>query len=181
MKKTVFNPRFGYFGLTLLVLMADQASKFWAFKVLRFLPEQNISLIPGFFSLSYAQNTGIAFSLFGNGTQITRWALLTTACLAAIGVVVYSLRTSLKERWLLLALAMILGGIVGNALDRVIHGAVIDFLHVYWREYHWPIFNVADSFICIGAGLLALDVLLSSHRIESPSSQPASCPEPQDS
>lgn len=175
-----FPQRLGYFGVSILVLLSDQLTKFWAWSVLQHDPDQTISVFKPFFSLTFALNTGIAFSLFGTApSHITRWVLLVIAFAAATGVIVYSLKTSLRDRRLLWALSLILGGIVGNASDRVVYGAVVDFLHFFWRDYHWPIFNVADSAICVGAFLLAVDVLfLAEKTAAAPQSTP--CPEPQD-
>ncbi len=162
--------RLGYFGIALLVFLTDQASKFWAYTALRTTPGETLPVVEGCFNLKYAENPGIAFSIFGDAPPAMRWVLLTMAFLAATGVTIYKLRTALHERWLLVTLSLILGGILGNALDRITYGAVIDFLHVYWRDYHWPIFNLADSAICCGAAMLGID-LFRTAREETP--QPA--------
>lgn len=168
--------RFWYLAITLAILLADQVTKAWAWMILRLMPSQQITLIEGMLNLDYAENPGIAFSLLGSWPPATRWFLFAVASLAAIGVFFYLLFTPLRERRLLVALSMILGGIIGNAIDRVVHGFVVDFLDVYIRwqgEHHWPTFNVADSFICIGAFLLAVDLLVGSqHASSSPSHSP---------
>jgi signal peptidase II len=155
-----FIRRLPYFAITVAVIAADQASKLWAHSVLRVKPNQTLEVIRGFFNFSYAENPGIAFSLFNSGAATTKAFLLGIACVAAIGLTVYMLRTPPSERRLLATLGLILGGVAGNALDRVTYGAVIDFLDVFVGASHWPTFNIADSAICVGAVVLAIDALL---------------------
>ena len=142
--------------LALAVLALDQWTK-W-------LVEQNLptpssrEIIPGFLHLSHVRNTGVAFGLLADLGQAGAAWLLALLGLAAISVVaVYFRRTPASETTLLAALALVLGGAVGNLLDRVTAGAVTDFLGVYLGSYRWPDFNVADSAISVGLGLLVLD------------------------
>ncbi len=136
----------------------DQLSKAWAYWALR-PTDAVVRVIPGFFHLRYAENPGIAFSLFDSGTPAMRLTLLGIAVCAAVGVSMYLWRTPDNRPVLRTTLTFLLGGILGNAIDRTVHGAVIDFLDVHWGTWHFPTFNIADSCITVGAVLLALDTL----------------------
>lgn len=128
----------------------------------------SVEVVPGFLNLTHVQNTGVAFGLFARHGAAGGWWLLTALGLAALAFVGYYFRhVPAEDRLLLLALALILGGAVGNLLDRVMSGGVTDFIDVYYRSYHWHTFNVADSAITVGIVLM----LLSSVR------QPRSGPE----
>ncbi len=140
------------------LIAADQLSKAWAYWSLR-PAEAPVRVIPGFFDLRYAENPGIAFSLLDSGTPAMRLTLLSVAACAALGVGFYLWRTPGDRRLLRLTLACLLGGILGNAIDRIVHGAVIDFLDFHWGAWRFPTFNIADSCITVGAILLALDTL----------------------
>lgn len=141
------------------MFLLDQASKAWARKTLRFGEEVNV--IPGFLNFIYAENTGVAFSQFNNGGETGRWVLSGLAMVAATAVLYYFWRTPKSEDRILGACAMLLAGIVGNLTDRVRLGYVIDFIDVQFGSWHYPTFNIADAAICIGAGLLILDLILS--------------------
>lgn len=150
-----------YLPLSVLVLLADQASKLWAYARLRLGSE--LQIVDGFFKLSYAENPGIAFGIFAEAdTALKTWGLAGVSLLA-IGLVFYFLtRTPSGKVIISVALAVLLGGIVGNLVDRVRLGVVIDFIEVYVGDYHWPTFNIADAAICIGAALLSLDMVRDS-------------------
>ena len=145
--------------------MLDQASKAWARKALRFGDEVNV--IPGFLNFIYAENTGVAFSQLNNGGEFGRWMLSVLATLAALAVLYYFWRTPKTEDRILGACALLLAGIVGNLTDRARLGFVIDFIDVQFGNWHYPTFNVADTAICLGAGLLILDLLLSRKKEKS--------------
>ncbi len=148
--------RLGLYSLALGVLLADQASKLWVLHAHVYWPEEGLELIPGFFALWFNVNTGGAFGILPHGTQI----LALAAGIAAVAIVVYSARAPMPlPRLLGFALALPLGGALGNLLDRVRLGHVIDFLALYagpHRDWTFPIFNLADTAICTGVGLLAL-------------------------
>src|SRR5215212_9249385 len=150
--------KLSYFLLAVAVLIADQLTKAWA--VAKLKPVSLMEIIPGYFRLVYATNRGVAFSLFADGEFDARWVFAAISVVAALFVSGYLLRTSPGKIRLNTALALLFAGIVGNLIDRVRLGEVIDFLgfHIH-DKYSWPIFNVADSAICIGAGLLALEML----------------------
>jgi signal peptidase II len=157
------------YAIALLVLLADQAAKAWVLAAHWRWPEDDRVLIPGFFSLSFNVNTGGAFGILPNGTLL----LALAAAVAAVAIVVYTIRAEMPLPPMLgIALALPLGGALGNLLDRVRLGHVVDFLALYAgpdRRWQFPIFNVADTAICVGVGLLALYY----GRQPAPASKPA--------
>lgn len=121
-----------------------------------------ITVIPGFFNLIHTENSGIAFSLFAGSSSWWKLVLLIAVSLALLVTVVVVVMKSRQMNWQTGAgLALIVGGASSNLLDRIRFGEVVDFLDVYYRSYHWPTFNVADSAIVAGAGLLLLEILIS--------------------
>lgn len=144
--------------ISFAVLAADQWSKWWIEH--NVAPYDRIEVIPDLFNLIFAKNTGIAFGLFP-----ARGELLGTAILALLGLAALTLvsllfvRTPSDQTTLLLALALVLGGAVGNLTDRLMLGAVTDFLDVYRGSRHFPTFNIADSAISVGIFFLAWDSL----------------------
>jgi signal peptidase II len=147
--------------LPLLVVALDQWSK-WLIEQ-ELARYATIPVIPGFFSITHVTNTGIAFGLFPSRGDLTGTVMLVLLGLAALAVVsAYFWRAAARQRLLLCALALIMGGAVGNLIDRILLHAVTDFFDVYVGTHHWPTFNVADSAISIGIGLLALETLKAS-------------------
>lgn len=111
----------------------------------------SIPIIDGLFNLTYVRNTGAAFGIFAGSHEAFRLPFLILVSVVAIGFVCVMLkRLRETETGLITALSFILGGALGNLIDRVVFGEVIDFLDFYWSRYHWPAFNVADSFITVG-------------------------------
>jgi len=147
-----------YLLLSLAVLVLDQWTK-WLVEI--HLPHHVAQpVIAGFLSLTHVRNTGVAFGLFAAGGHVpTAWVLSALGLVALTVVSLYFWRTAAQHRLLLVALALVLGGAVGNLLDRVMSGAVTDFVDVYVGTHHWPAFNVADSAISIGLLLMAVDTL----------------------
>jgi signal peptidase II len=143
------------FGLlvALAALAVDQASKWvmilWVMNPPRVIP------LTGFFNLVSAWNTGVSFSLFANGPGMTRWLLVALA-VAIIGFMLAWLRKA-DHALLASGLGLVIGGAVGNVIDRFVHGAVKDFLDFYIGQWHWPAFNFADAFISVGVALIVLD------------------------
>lgn len=147
-----------YLFIAALLLIADQWTKAWATAVLK--PVVLIEVIPAYFRFSYATNRGVAFSLLADASFDVRWLLAAISLVAAGFVVFYLLQTPAQKVRMNVALSLLLAGIVGNLIDRVRLGEVVDFIELHWRDvYAWPTFNVADAAICIGAGLLALEML----------------------
>ena len=149
--------RAGYLLAAFGIYMTDQVSKAWAVRTLRFGDER--TLINGFLDLVYTENPGIAFGQLQEGGSFGRWFFVILATAAAMGVFYYFLRTSRNDDRILGACALLLAGITGNLTDRVRLGHVIDFISLHAGSYHWPTFNVADASICIGALLLAFDLI----------------------
>ena len=139
----------------------DQASKILVDQQLSYA--DRIEMIEGFFYLTHVRNPGAAFGLFADGPSEIRLTFFISISLVAIGIVLSFFRKLAPgDRLSALALGCILGGAVGNLIDRVLRGEVVDFLHFrLWGGYAWPDFNFADSFIVIGVGLLILELLAS--------------------
>ncbi len=147
-----------FFFLATAVIALDRVSKIW---VGRHIPEgQTITVIPKVFRLSHVLNEGAAFSLFNDApANPTRWALTAFSLLAAIVIIALLLRVGRRLSATAFGLALVLGGALGNAWDRIEYKVVTDFLEVHIVHYHWPDFNVADSAIVIGGILLFLGAL----------------------
>ncbi len=148
--------RLVYAAIAAALVLADYASKQWAYGRLRTGPD--IEVIPGLLSFVYAENPGIAFSLFNSGSSTTRWLLVGFSLATAIAVAVAALRTPASDWRSQTICALLFAGIAGNLIDRVQTGRVIDFIDAYVGTSHWPTFNVADSAISVGAVLLALEL-----------------------
>lgn len=141
--------------------MIDQASKAWAVRTLR--SGDIVTVISGFLNFAYAENTGVAFSMFDDHGSTGRWGLSAVAIVAGVLVLFYFWRTPRSDDRMLGSLALLLAGIVGNVTDRVRLGFVVDFIDVQFGEWHYPTFNVADMAICVGAVLLLIDVFMSKN------------------
>jgi len=166
--------KFGYLLITMVALIADQWTKHWALTSLK--PVILTEVIPGFFRLTYATNRGVAFSMFAESELNVRLIFATISAVAALFVIIYLFRTPVSRGRMKIALSLLLAGIIGNLIDRVRLGEVIDFLDFHLGEkYTWPTFNVADAAICIGAVLLALEMLREERAaaLKSATSSPA--------
>jgi signal peptidase II len=154
----MMRDKFGYLLITVIVLIADQWTKYWAMTSLK--PVALIEVIPGFFRLTYATNRGVAFSMFADSELNVRLIFTVISTAAALFVTIYLARTPAKRAKMSIALSLLLSGIIGNLIDRVRLGEVIDFLDFHLGDrYTWPTFNIADAAICIGATLLAIEML----------------------
>jgi signal peptidase II len=142
-----------------VVVILDQATKAW---VLSNLPlGRGFTVIPGLFDITHVHNPGGAFGFLASMSAEIRTLLFVAVAVAAIAaVVVFYWQTPVRQRGTALGLSLVLGGAVGNLVDRVRFGIVVDFLDVYVRDLHWPAFNVADSAISVGVCLIALQMLL---------------------
>lgn len=159
MNKKDFFWKLGYLLAAGAVFMIDQTTKAWAVSRLRFGDIREI--IPGFLNFAYAQNTGVAFSMFDDHGETGRWGLSVVAFVAATLVLYFFWKTPRSDDRILGALALLLAGIIGNVVDRSRLGFVVDFIDVQFGNWHYPTFNVADMAICIGAGLIILDMFWS--------------------
>ncbi len=140
--------------LSVAVIALDQATKFL---VTRFLDlYERVEVLP-VLDFTLLHNTGAAFSLLAGASGWQRWFFIGLACAVSVLLILWIWRTPRGEKLLPLALSLILGGAVGNVIDRVAHGYVVDFIHAHWGDAYFPAFNVADSAITIGAALLILD------------------------
>jgi signal peptidase II len=151
------RPGWPYLLLALVVIVLDQVTK--AVVLDHFEPGQRLAVIPGFFDLTLLFNRGAAFSFLAGHDGWQRWFFVLIA-LAASLFILYLLLRQRHERLFSLALGLILGGAIGNVIDRLVYGQVVDFLLFYQRNWYFPAFNVADSAITVGAILLILDELL---------------------
>ena len=149
--------------LAAVILALDQWTKAW---IERILPPGSVrEVIPGFFNLTHVRNDGVAFGLLAANDGPWKIWLLAGLALVAIAVVISLLRgTPAHQRLSIAALGLVLGGAVGNLLDRIMSGAVTDFLDFYRGTYHWHNFNVADSAISVGVALLVFDALVLARR-----------------
>ena len=142
--------------LSLLVIAADQATKLWVLAALE--PRQVIPVLP-VFNLTLVFNEGAAFSFLAGAGGWQRWFFVGLAVVVSTVLVVWLWRLKPEERLTAAGLALIAGGAIGNLIDRLLYGRVVDFLDFYWRSWHWPAFNVADSAITVGAIMMMVDVL----------------------
>lgn len=165
--------RIPYLVLSFVVIVADAWTKWLVATSIDV--HESIPLIPGFLQLVHVRNTGAAFGIGANASSRIVPLLLN---LGAIGVffvvVVYAFRAAVTDRVLQTGLHLILGGAIGNLIDRFRLGYVVDFLDVFVKSHHWPAFNVADSAICIGIALLFLDMRKKPEGDEVTAAEPAS-------
>jgi signal peptidase II len=149
-------PMLKWLWLAALALVLDQASKLLVDNTMQLY--QSIELLP-FFKLTYVHNTGAAFSFLSQAGGWQRWFFAGLAIMISIIITIWISRLQKHETLLAIALSLILGGAIGNLIDRLAYGYVIDFLDVYYQTWHWPAFNIADSAITLGVGLMLLESL----------------------
>ncbi|MCE3044852.1 signal peptidase II [Legionella sp. 16cNR16C] len=150
-----------WFIISILVIALDQISKYWASThLVAYQPEPLIPMVN--FTLAY--NTGAAFSFLSGTGSWHRWFFAGFSIVMSIALIIWLVRLPNKAILQSLAVSLILGGAIGNLYDRALLGHVIDFIDVYYQNYHWPVFNVADSAICLGAFFLLLDLCKSPVR-----------------
>jgi signal peptidase II len=164
------SARILYLLIALIVVLLDRWTKHVAAQ--RIALYSHIQIIPGFFQLTHTENTGAAFSLFADSPAPWKTAML--IAFSGIALVVVSLLLWKNHHAHLstgIGLALIMGGALGNLWDRVARGRVVDFLLLYYKRYQWPVFNLADSAIVIGAGLLVLEILFHKSSTVAPQSE----------
>ncbi len=155
-----------YLILALAVFVLDQWTKWWVEANLAL--HRPLEVIPRFLNLTHVENPGVAFGLFSGVDSAVRTVVLSALGLAALAIVAfYYSRVDSTQRLLLAGLSLIVGGAVGNLTDRVLAGSVTDFIDAYVGSYHWHTFNVADSAITIGVGLILWDSFRSGSEVES--------------
>lgn len=142
-----------------VIIILDQLAKL---AVVRALPVyESVNVIPHLLDLTYVRNTGVAFGLLNESTLPFKGVLTASlACIALGGIALYARQLQAHERWARIGLTLILGGAFGNLIDRLRLGYVIDFVDVYWRNWHFWAFNVADAAITVGAIFVFLDLFL---------------------
>jgi signal peptidase II len=147
-----------FLAITVLVVLLDQMTKAWILATLRL--QEGFAVVGGLFNIIHVRNPGAAFGFLAGAPPLFRYIFFMSVTAAAILLIFHYLRVSrIQESSLILALALILAGAVGNLIDRVRFGEVVDFLDVYIGSYHWPAFNVADSAISVGAAILIMVLL----------------------
>ena len=147
-----------WFGVACLMILLDQATKYWA--LLELSPYHAVEVLP-VLNWTLAYNSGAAFSFLHEAGGWHRWLFTGFSAVVSVVLIVVIEKTAAVKRLQLWALSLILGGAVGNLIDRASMGYVIDFIQVHYHVYYWPVFNVADSAICVGAFLLFIDMLKS--------------------
>jgi signal peptidase II len=145
----------GWYGLAVLLIVLDQLTKMWMSANLSY--GETITLT-SFFNFTLLHNTGAAFSFLSDAGGWQRWFFGAVAAIVSAVLVVWIARLPRNNVWEACALALILGGAVGNLYDRVMLGYVVDFIVVHYQRYAWPAFNIADSAICVGAAMLIIDM-----------------------
>ena len=147
-----------WLGLSAAIIALDWLSKQWALSALRF--REPVEVVAGFWNWTLVHNTGAAFSFLADAGGWQQWLFSGLAVLIS-GFCVHMLAKTTRADWrTALPLALIVGGALGNLIDRVRYGYVVDFVHWYWRDFHWPVFNLADSAISVAAVMLVLIGLL---------------------
>ncbi|MEK9684820.1 MAG: signal peptidase II [Rhodospirillaceae bacterium] len=141
------------FSLLLILIAFDQITKWWVLEIL--MPGPRAIEVTDFFNLVLVMNPGVSFGIFSDGDWWVRWVLVFFACILSGVLFIWMVRT--QDVFTAVGLALIVSGAVGNLIDRLRFGAVVDFLDLHYMTWHWPAFNVADSSITVGVGLLILD------------------------
>ncbi len=142
--------------LAAVVIVLDQLTKYWADAQLQLHWPREV--MTGF-NLTLSYNAGAAFSFLADAGGWQRWFFITLALGVAAFIISWLRRLTHEERWMAIALTLVLGGAIGNVIDRVLLGHVIDFIDIYYGGWHWPTFNIADSAISIGAVMMVIDGL----------------------
>ncbi|MCL4122086.1 UNVERIFIED_CONTAM: hypothetical protein GTU68_010560 [Idotea baltica] len=146
-----------WYLLACLIVVIDQLTKYWVSSVFSY--GETLELLP-VLNLTLVHNMGAAFSFLSDAGGWQRWFFAIVSLVVSVVLVVWLYRLPARQTLLATALALVLGGAVGNLWDRVVLGYVVDFVDFYYRQYHWPAFNVADSAITLGAVLLILESFL---------------------
>lgn len=142
--------------VSILVVIIDHVMKILASQYLHL--HDPVAILPGL-NLTLMHNTGAAFSFLSQAGGWQRWFFVALTAIVSMVIIVWLARLPSDKRWLACALVLILGGAIGNVWDRIVLGYVIDFVDVYYQDWHWPAFNVADSSICIGAIMVVIDTI----------------------
>jgi len=155
MTERVTGSQLKWLWLAVLVVAIDLGTKAIASAMLTY--GNPVPVIP-MFNLTLLHNTGAAFSFLAGAAGWQRWFFITLAVVVSAVLIVWLRKLQRYETWTAIAIVLILGGAIGNVYDRVVHGYVVDFIHVYWRNWHFPAFNLADTAITLGALMMVRDV-----------------------
>ncbi|MEO7338302.1 MAG: signal peptidase II [Caldimonas sp.] len=158
--RTARGPLLPWLGIALVVILLDQVSKTMILGTFRL---NDSHMVTSFFNVVRVHNTGAAFSFLAGAAGWQRWFFVGLGAVAA-AFIVWMLRRHGGQRLFCWALSLILGGAIGNVIDRLLHGYVVDFIQVHYRGWYFPSFNIADSAITVGAAFLILDELLRVRR-----------------
>jgi len=166
--KDIFkNTGLKFLALSLLLIVVDQFTKLWILN--NFALYEDVNVLP-IFDLTYVRNYGAAFSFLSDAGGWQHYFFTTIALVISVLLIYWMYKTPSNKSLLISSYALILSGAIGNVMDRMNYGYVVDFLHFYYQNWHFPAFNVADMAISIGAGLLILDAIF-DHRKEQASSK----------
>ncbi|MCU7879610.1 MAG: signal peptidase II [Candidatus Thiodiazotropha sp. (ex Lucinoma aequizonata)] len=149
--------------LSLMLILLDQASKQFAESVLTVY--ESVTVLP-FFDLTLLYNKGAAFSFLSDQGGWQRWFFIILAIGVTIVLIGWLWCLKREEQWIAVALSLIIGGAIGNVIDRIVFGQVIDFLHFHYQGHYWPAFNVADSAITVGVAIMLFDALVLAKKRE---------------
>lgn len=159
-----------WYRVALLIVIGDQITKRWAELKLKF--QRPVELLP-VLEFGYAENHGAAFSFLHDAGGWQRWLFAGIAVVVSLGIAIWMTRLKRDQNLLLASLAFVLGGAIGNLIDRVRYGYVVDFISAHWGDHYFPAFNVADMAITIGAGLMLLDMFLNPHHHDAKAKEAA--------
>jgi signal peptidase II len=143
-----------FLSISVVVLLLDQATKLWVDASMALYQTIEVN---SFFQLTYLRNTGAAFSFLSDAGGWQRWFFVALALIVSIVITIWVSRLPATGRWMAISLTLILGGALGNVIDRIAYGYVIDFIDIFYQGWHWPAFNIADSAICIGVVMMLVD------------------------
>jgi signal peptidase II len=146
-----------FLSMSLIIVIVDQLTKAWIVTSFAYL--ETLRLLP-VLQITHVYNYGAAFSFLSDQSGWQRWFFVSISAVASIVLTVWIMRTPINKKWLLISLSFILGGAVGNLIDRAMLGYVVDFISVHYEDHYFPAFNVADSAITVGAIMLFIDMWL---------------------
>lgn len=151
-----FTKSYYWIFVAILIFALDRITKVLVLQHLQF--EQPVNILP-VFNLFFTFNSGSAFGFLNNAGGWQEWLFILIAIVVSTFLIIWQFSISIKNIWLKISLALILGGTLGNTYDRFVYHNVIDFLNFYFRQWHYPTFNLADSAICVGAAMLVIDII----------------------
>ncbi|WP_203301792.1 signal peptidase II [Marinobacter sediminum] len=158
MAETDTGSKMKWLWLAVLVIVLDLGTKALATAMLTY--GDPVPVVP-MFNLTLLHNTGAAFSFLAQAAGWQRWFFVGLALVVSCVLVIWLRKLQQHETWTAIAIVLILGGALGNVYDRVVHGYVVDFLHFYWQDWHFPAFNLADTAITVGAAMMIIDTFRS--------------------